>query len=116
VIPLDDAFDGKELTRVGSAPVALSPGDRVDLYTRNGKVVFYTAAATATPGVVPQALRTDAPADLARRLGELEAEHREAIARRDADIAALRKELTALRAEIQNTPPRPPRAPRGTAK
>jgi hypothetical protein len=117
VIPLDNAFDGKELARVGSAPVALSPGDRVDLYTRNGKVVFYAAATTASSGVVPQtAVRADAPADLARRLGELESEHREAIARRDAEIAALRKDLSALRAEIQKPAPRPPRASRRTTK
>jgi hypothetical protein len=66
---------------------------------------------------VPQtAVRADAPADLARRLGELESEHREAIARRDAEIAALRKDLSALRAEIQKPAPRPPRASRRTTK
>lgn len=110
VVPLEEAFDGKEIARVGAVPVALNAGDRVDLYTRNGKVVFYAAAKAAT---------TNAPAEenVMRRLGALEAGYRDAIAKRDAEIAALRKDLAALRTEIQKPPvPRSRTKSRGTPK
>ena len=110
VVPLEEAFDGKEITRVGTAPVALNAGDQVDLFTRNGKVVFYAAAKTATIEAEGQgAVRSDAGDELTRRVGELEAGYRNALAQRDTEIAALKKDLAALRAEVQKPPvPRSP--------
>ncbi|MFO1206624.1 MAG: hypothetical protein U1E63_12980, partial [Burkholderiales bacterium] len=99
VVPLEEAFDGREIARVGAVPVALGAGDQVDLYTRNGKVVFYAAAkAAAAEGVLKATPGAAAGDDLARRLADLETGHREALARRDAEIAALKKDLETVRA------------------
>ena len=106
---LDSAFEGSLIERIGTVPIGLNPGDKVDLYTRNGKVVFYTQARA---GIVQQERTVSGAADttatLTRRVSDLEASHRDSLAQRDAQIAALKKDLDAVRALVQkSTPPAP---------
>jgi len=113
VIPMDAAFEGKVIERMSAVPVGLHPGDEVDLYTRNGKVVFYTEARIA-----PRQLERAAPVApdsmemLTRRMGEFEASYRDSLERRDAEIAALKKDLDAVRALLEKR--NPPGPNRGT--
>ena len=111
VIPLDQAFDGKVMEALGTVPIGLNPGDKVDLYTRNGKVVFYTEAKAAAPRQPEREapIAPDTVQMLVRRLGDLETGYRDSMAKRDAEISALKKDLAALRArgETAHPPPRP---------
>jgi ribosomal protein L29 len=91
-----------DLPRLTSLPLALAPGDRVDLFTENGKVVFYTRVAAAQPR--PQTvrvaetgvLRSDLDA-LQRGLAERDLAAEQQLAEHAREIAALKAELARLR-------------------
>ena len=91
-----------DLPRLTSLPLALAPGDRVDLFTENGKVVFYTrvAAAQARPQTVRVAeagvMRSDLDA-LQRGLAERDLAAEQRLAEHTREIAALKAELASLR-------------------
>ena len=106
MIPMDAAFEGKVIERMSAVPVGLHPGDEVDLYTRNGKVVFYTEA-TIAPRQLERAapVAPDSMEMLTRRMGEFEASYRDSLERRDAQIAALKKDLDAVRALLEKRNP-----------
>jgi hypothetical protein len=99
VRPVSAAGDVPRLT---SLPLALAPGDRVDLFTENGKVVFYTrvAAAEARPQTASitetGVMRSELDA-LQRQLAERDLAAEQRLAEHTREIAALKAELATLR-------------------
>ncbi|MGA8052827.1 MAG: DUF6519 domain-containing protein [Burkholderiales bacterium] len=87
---------------LASLPLTLAPGDRVDLFTENGKVVFYTRVSTAPAD--PQALRVEETAvmrsdldALQRAIAERDLAAEQRLAEHAREIAALKAELARLR-------------------
>jgi hypothetical protein len=67
VVELDDAPSRSALARAGAVPLSVAAGDEVDLFTRGGRVVFFTragaepGAGAVAPAPVPAPVPTPAP-------------------------------------------------------
>jgi hypothetical protein len=94
-----------DLPRLASIPLAVSAGDRVDLYTDNGKVVYYTRAAPPEAPALDLGMRAAAqPADLQSTADALRQEFAarelvsaQQIAEHAREIESLKTELAQLR-------------------
>jgi hypothetical protein len=102
-----------DLPKLTGVPLALAAGDRVDLYTDNGKVVFYTHAAPAAAPAPDLGIRTAAaPADLQNTVETLRREfaERELVAAQRMteharEIDSLKSELAQLRDALRPVMP-----------
>jgi len=122
VVELDEALTRSVLSRAGAVPLSVAAGDEVDLFTRNGRVAFFTRAGAEpgtgavapvpapTPAPTPTPVPTPAPpvgpdtaADvdrLRRRIEEMDTGYRKLIAERDEQIAGLRREMDGVRSHL----------------
>jgi hypothetical protein len=98
VHPAGTALTRADAPKVTGVPLALAPGDKVDLYTDNGKVVFYTRAAPPTAIVGTRA--TAEPADLRNAVDALRQEFAERELVSAQRIAEHAREIDSLKAEV----------------
>jgi DNA-binding beta-propeller fold protein YncE len=94
----DPAAGGRNLSRYLAAPVRLAPGDRVNLVTKEGKVLFYTKGEEPLPDLVRTRLDASVAETLQLRqevttlrseLLQVRQAHQSDIQTRDAQIATL---------------------------
>lgn len=114
VLPVDEALQRDGLRSLLDLPLALKSGEQVDLYVQNGKVAFFRRS-TVRDATLTAATRNSSLADVVTRDGPLaavtpddlaafrteiaqaQADQIGALAKRDAEIGALRAELDALK-------------------
>ncbi len=129
VVELDEAHSRSVFARAGAVPLSVAAGDEVDLFTRDGRVVFFTrageepgaGAAGPAPGPAPVGPPASPPtgpdtaADigrLTRRLEDMDVGYRKLLAERDEQIAGLRREVEGVRTHLDRIvqpPDRPTR-------
>lgn len=92
VLDYDAALASNAIKEIGNVPLAVKPGDKINLYTRDGQVVFYTREATALAVTGLRTATGGTDAALQQEVASLRAE----LAARDKRIASLEKIVTGL--------------------
>ncbi|HVR35260.1 MAG TPA: hypothetical protein VMS21_05355, partial [Methylomirabilota bacterium] len=115
VAEYDEALGGSAIKDIRDVPTRVQPGEKLNLFTREGKVVFYTIAreepavvvgtarAEARPsagGTVAPAATRDEMAALKVELDALKKSHKAELAARDKELAALKASATAMKTDL----------------
>lgn len=94
VASYDEALAGNALKEIGNIPLDVKPGEKINLYTKDGQVAFFTRATVAATPFVAQPVR-----ELNLVSGQIDALKAD-LAARDKEVDALKRDLAAMSKQI----------------